>query len=347
MYVLLLIILIHIILIVCLNFWDGGEPVKRVENYIPHYYSLGNYGVHDHIARGALYLLVQKDPFGCLNSLINDNGWSWLLYLENYLYFGTEVPDTGTQEGLIDGIDISNENRPDNNKFKDAAKHHVYFKLGEEINPYSYSSAIRALRIAEEVRWAIEQRRCKYATYLLGAMCHYISDPTSYWHTGDNETIRSYYHDRNHFRFEKSADRRVKYEDPPSIGVFEFQSLLDNIDNIVELNPIDATIYAAWDTYWDLDYINEYPYDKGIYNHHWMNKIDQKKKNSIKVWDRAKRSIHSAMFYCAKAIKRTVGEYFKCFRNYEETSSRVKWDEIERINIGLFTAKYSFKNIEY
>ena len=177
---LILLVLFLFTKIVCLNCWDGGEPTKRVENYIPHYYSLGNYGVHDHIARGALYILVQKDPYGCPYILLNDNSWTWLMNLENYLYFGTEVPDTGTQEGFIDGIDIANLNRPYDNKFKDVVKHHAYFKIGEEIKPYSYPSAIRALRIAEEARCAIRQRRCKYATYLLGAMCHYISDPTSY-----------------------------------------------------------------------------------------------------------------------------------------------------------------------
>jgi len=53
----------------------------------------------------------------------------------------------------------------------------------------------------------------------------------------------------------------------------------------VGLNPVGATIYAAWDTYWDLDCLTKYPYNKGKYNHHWMNRIDQKKINSIQVWE--------------------------------------------------------------
>lgn len=61
----------------------------------------------------------------------------------------------------------------------------------------------------------------------------------------------------------------------------------------------------------------------------------------------AKRSIHRAIFYCAKAIKWTVGVYFEFCRNYEETTSRIDWNEIERINIGLYTAKYSFNKVEY
>ena len=198
---LIFLVLAFIILIVNLNLWDGGKPAQRIENYIPDYYSIGNYGVHDHIARGALSILIQKDQIGCRNSQLNDKSWSWLLKIENYFYFGTEVPDTGTQKGVIDGIDINNDNRPYDNKFKDVAKHHVYFDWGKEMLPYSISAAKRALRIGEEARWAVEQGRCKYTAFLLGAMCHYISDPTSYWHTGDKKTDRSYFLERNHTNY--------------------------------------------------------------------------------------------------------------------------------------------------
>lgn len=69
-----------------------------------------------------------------------------------YLFLGINVPDTGNQKGILDGIDISNKFRPKDSKFKDVAKHNVKFELNMYKVPYSYSIAVRALRIAEEAR---------------------------------------------------------------------------------------------------------------------------------------------------------------------------------------------------
>jgi len=176
-------------------------------------------------------------------------------------------------------------------------------------------------------------------------MCHYISDPTSYWHTGDRKTTRSYSHAENHMKFERSTDSRVKYKDSPSMGVFEYKSLLDNLDDIEALNPIDATIHAAWDTYWDTNYLSDYPYNKGLYNHHWMNVLDQKKVNSIKVWERAKKSIHIAMVYSAKAIKWTIGDHLKKSGDFEANARKVEWNKINRTPRSLFSSKYSFRKM--
>ena len=193
------------------------------------------YNVHCHIVRGATCILLKKDKNGCPNSTTQDKGWRWLNDRQKYLFLGTTVPDTGNQKGILDGIDISNNLRPKDTKFKDVAKHNVKFELDMYKVPYSDTSAVRALRIAEEARWAIIQGKSDYSAYLLGAMCHYISDPTSYWHTGDKSTQRDSEHNRNHARFENSANRRVRFNH--SEGIFEFQSLLNKTDEIIKLNP--------------------------------------------------------------------------------------------------------------
>ncbi|MFX1479730.1 MAG: zinc dependent phospholipase C family protein [Promethearchaeota archaeon] len=340
-------VIIFNVFIICFNVWDGGVPINYVKNLDSYAYRSSSYGIHDHIARGAIYILIEKDSYNYINTLVKKNNWCWLKNFEDYFLFGTEVPDTGTQRGFIEGIDISNDNRPYHNKFRDVAKHHLYFENGKELLPRSYSAALRALQIADEVRWAIRKGMCKYAAYLLGAMSHYISDPTSYWHTGDKRTNRSYDQIQNHQKFEKSADNKVKYNYSPSKGIFEFKSLLDNLDYIEALNPIDATIYAAWDTYWDPDYFNDYPDNKGLYNHHWMNLIGQHKVNPIKVWERAKRSIHIAMLYSAKAIKWTIENNFKDCKDTKFTISKIKWNEIKRTPLALFTSKYSFRKMVF
>jgi len=158
-------VFIFIILIINFNIWDGGEPINYVENLASNIYRSYSYGVHDHIARGALFILVEKDSGDYTNDPIKNNRWCWLKNLEDYFLFGTEVPDTGAQKSTIDEIDINNDNRPYQNKFKDVAKHHLYFEEEKEILPRSDPAAFRALQIADETRWALEKGKYKYSAY--------------------------------------------------------------------------------------------------------------------------------------------------------------------------------------
>lgn len=155
-------------------------------------------------------------------------------------------------------------------------------------------------------------------------MCNYISDPSSYWHTGNKLTQRDSEYNRNHARFEISTNRRVKFNRLISEGIFEFQSLINKTDEIIKLNPFDATINVAYDTYWDSDEENEYSNNREPYNHHWMNTLNRKNTDTYKLWERAKRSIQTVMIYWAKSIKWSVGEFYKVSYNYKGKICKIK-----------------------
>lgn len=205
--------------------WKNGSYADTPEAYT---YS-ENYGTHDWIADAALDYLLS----------INSSQWSWLDSRREIFFLGTEAPDNGGIDIVLDGISVSG--------FGDTTLHHIYFYENGSVFENEDDAAIRAKWCGDWADVQISSENWDLAAFYLGAMTHYIADMGMYAHVAANNVAPYYLNfDEFHSTVEGYVNTRSnEVEDPEEFFAIELPLSLNGT------SPYNAALETAWETYAD------------------------------------------------------------------------------------------------
>ena len=268
--------------------WKNGsyadDPAEY--NYVDHY------GSHDWIADYALQALMA----------INSSEWQWLEDRKEIYYVGTEAPDNSGIDIILDGDVIEG--------YGDTTYHHVYFNEDGTIKDNEDDSAIRAKWCGDWADVSYSDGDFDKAAFYLGAMTHYIADLAMYAHIVPNyEDPYNLNFDEHHAAIEGYVNTRTnEYEEMDEF--FHITAI-----NVSSMNPYDAAIQLAWETYKD-----PFPTASVTRDAFWLHtnhftgwaqtyssRMSETNETKLQYYDRFEENLWNAISKCASSMNYICG----------------------------------------